>query len=239
MVFSAVLLALASLGVAALRLSRFGRRLIALCDSEAAYATLGGSPLFARVLVFGLSAGIAGVGGVLYGMQLQSVTAEQFTFVAGLPIFLIAVIGGLGSVGGGLFTGIAYLGPIHLVSGSALAGNLVHLLPALAGLGFARHPEGIVPGLRRGWEPLARSRAALSALLGGFALLWLLCVIDVIGNVLLLLGTAVLALALRAWARSREKPAVEQDVPIEWRGVRRPWRREDEEVLARGIAGGR
>ncbi len=38
-------------------------------------------------------------------MQLQSVTADQFNFVAGLPIFLIAVIGGLGSVGAGLFTG--------------------------------------------------------------------------------------------------------------------------------------
>lgn len=240
MVFAAVCLALGSLGVAALRLSRFGRRLIALRDSEAAYATLGGSLLFARVLVFALSAGIAGVGGVLYGMQLQSVTAEQFNFVAGLPVFLIAVIGGLGAVGNGLFTGTAYLGPVHLLNAVApWTHNIVQLLPALAGLGFARHPEGIVPGLRRGWEPLGRDRTALAALLGGFAVLWLLRIGDVVGNAVLLLGTAVLALALRTWARSKETAAVvAPEVPVEWWGVRRPWRAEDEEVLARGIARG-
>ena len=49
MVFAAVWLALATLAVAALRRSRFGRRLIALRDSEAAYAPLGGSLLVAWV----------------------------------------------------------------------------------------------------------------------------------------------------------------------------------------------
>ena len=57
MVLAALFLALASVGVAALRRGRFGRRLIALRDSEAAYATLGGSLLLARVAVFALAAG--------------------------------------------------------------------------------------------------------------------------------------------------------------------------------------
>ncbi|WNM31800.1 hypothetical protein RKE30_15990 [Streptomyces sp. Li-HN-5-11] len=48
LVLSAVCLALASVGVAALRRGRFGRRLIALRDSEAAYATLGGRLLVTR-----------------------------------------------------------------------------------------------------------------------------------------------------------------------------------------------
>ena len=106
MVLAAVFLALVSAGVAALRRSRFGRRLIALRDSEAAYATLGGSLLLARVAVFALAAAIAGLGGALYAMQQQSVTADQFSLVAGLPIFLVAVVGGLASVGDGLFTGV-------------------------------------------------------------------------------------------------------------------------------------
>ncbi|RAY17083.1 ABC transporter permease [Actinomadura craniellae] len=239
MVFAAVCLALASLGVAALRLSRFGRRLIALRDSEAAYATLGGSLLVARVLVFALGAGIAGLGGVLYGMQLQSVTAEQFNFVAGLPLFLVAVIGGLGTVGVGLFTGTAYIGPMHLLNSMApWAHNIVNLLPALAGLGFARHPEGVAPGMRHGWEPLARNRVAVLALVGGLAVAWLLRLGDLINGWTFFLGALVLALALRTYAQSREAGAVVTDIPVEWWGVRRPWRAEDREVLSRGIAAG-
>jgi branched-chain amino acid transport system permease protein len=188
MVLSAVFLGACSLGVAALRRGRFGRRLIALRDSEAAYATLGGSLLLARVAVFALAAGIAGLGGALYAMQRQSVTADQFSLVAGLPIFLVAVVGGLASVGNGLFTGATIGGTFTaLVEVAPWASNLAALLPALAGIGLGRNPDGVIPSMRRGF---AAHRKAESA-----------------------------------------------DVPVEWWGVRRDWRPEDEEVLVRGIAG--
>jgi branched-chain amino acid transport system permease protein len=150
MVASAVCLALAAAGVAALRRSRYGRRLIALRDSEAAYAMLGGNLLIAKVAVFALAAGIAGLGGALYAMQQQSVTATQFSMVAGLPIFLVAVVGGVASVGDGLFTGTAYVGALNLLIAVApWSQNLVALLPALAGVSLGRNPEGLVPALRR------------------------------------------------------------------------------------------
>ena len=60
--FAAICLALATIGVAALRRGRLGRQLIALRDSEAAYATLGGSLLMMKTVVFAISAGIAGLG---------------------------------------------------------------------------------------------------------------------------------------------------------------------------------
>jgi branched-chain amino acid transport system permease protein len=159
-VLAAVCLALASLGVAALRRGRLGRRLIALRDSEPAYATSGGSLVAGRVLVFALAAGIAGFGGAVYGMQLQTVTADRFTFVGGLPLFLVAVIGGLGSVGNGLFTGAALVGPLGLLSSiGPRAQQLAALLPALAGLGLGRSPQGVVPMLRAEWGlRLARLR---------------------------------------------------------------------------------
>ncbi|TDV55955.1 ABC transporter permease subunit [Actinophytocola oryzae] len=189
-VFAAVVLALASLGVAWLRRSRSGRRLIALRDSEAAYATLGGSLLRARVAVFGLSAGIAGLGGALYGMQQRAITAEQFSFVAGLPLFLIAVVGGLGLVGTGLFTGAAYVVPAKaLVVVAPWAQTAVALLPSLAGIALGRHADGVVAWSRR---------ASASA------------------------------------ARARTRP---EEVPVEWRGVRRPWRPGDGEELDRAITG--
>jgi branched-chain amino acid transport system permease protein len=239
LVFAAVCLALVSVGVAALRRGRFGRRLIALRDSEAAYATLGGNLLSAKVLVFALSAGIAGLGGALYGMQQQSVTADQFSFVSGLPIFLVAVIGGLAAVGNGLFTGIAFVAPtgalIGLVSWSQ---NLVACLPGLAGIGLGRSPDGIVPRLRRGWQPLAGHRIALAALWCALVVAWALRLADVITGWEFFGVSLVVGLVARTFATARAATRDEPDVPVEWWGLRRDWRAEDEEVLDRAITGG-
>ncbi|KOU58903.1 ABC transporter permease [Streptomyces sp. MMG1533] len=238
MVLAATCLGLASLGVAWLRRSGFGRRLIALRDSEAAYATLGGNLLVAKVLVFALAAGIAGLGGALYGMQQRSITAEQFNLIAGLPIFLVAVIGGLGAVGGGLFAGTAFVGPNILLGLASWTQNVISVLPALAGMGLGHSPEGIIARFRRAWEPLGRDRIALPALLATLALGWVLRLSDVINGWTFLLGSLVLAYALRGCAAVRRAPKTPPDVPVEWWGVRRPWSAQDGEVLARGIAGG-
>ncbi|MFF4113148.1 ABC transporter permease [Streptomyces sp. NPDC001714] len=236
-VLAAVCLGLASLSVARLRRSGFGRRLIALRDSEAAYATLGGNLLVTKVAVFALSSGIAGLGGALYGMQQRAVTAEQFNLVAGLPIFLVAVIGGLGAVGDGLFAGTAYLGPNALTGVASWTQNIVTVLPALAGMGLGHSPEGIVARFRRHWEPLGRDLAALPVLLGALALGWVLRLTGAINGWTFLVGSLAAGVALRSWAAARQAPETEADVPVEWWGVRRPWRPEDGEVLTRATAG--
>ncbi|MEH0580590.1 MULTISPECIES: ABC transporter permease [Streptomyces] len=231
LLLSAVCLALTSLGVAALRRGRYGRRLIALRDSEAAYATLGGRLLAAKTAVFALSAGIAGLGGALYGMQLQTVTAEQFNLVAGLPVFLIAVIGGLGAVGTGLFTGLAVVLPAQLTHGlGSWTQDVTSLLVALAGMGLAQNPGGVLARMRAEWEPLARDRRLLSALLGVLGVCWLLAALDSANGWLLITAAAGAALLLRTRAAAGRAPA---DVPPEWWGLRRPWRPEDGEVLSR------
>jgi len=237
MVLAAVCLGLLSLGVAALRRGRFGRRLIALHDSEAAYATLGGSLLAARVAVFALAAGMAGLGGALYAMQQQSVTAGQFSVVAGLPIFLIAVVGGLASVGDGLFTGITVGGSFAaLVEVAPWAGNLAAILPALAGIGLGSNPDGVVPRLRRDAAPVGRNRIAAAALVGGLTLAWVLELAHVINGWVFFGAALLMVLAVRGYAA--RQAARQPEIPVEWWGVRREWRPEDEEVLARGIAGG-
>jgi branched-chain amino acid transport system permease protein len=239
MVLAAVCLALASVGVAVLRRGRFGRRLIALRDSEAAYATLGGSLLLARVAVFALAAGIAGLGGALYAMQQQSVTAEQFSFVAGLPLFLVAVVGGLAWVGDGMFTGTVLGGSFAaLVEVAPWAANFAALLPALAGIGLGRNPDGLIPALRRYSQPVAGNRVAMTALLGGVTLAWVLRLAHVINGWVFVAVTLAVVLAVRGYVALRQPAGREPEVPVEWWGVRRDWRPEDEEVLARGVAGG-
>jgi branched-chain amino acid transport system permease protein len=66
-IFLAVVFALLSIGLLALRRGPFGRVLIAMKDSEAACATLGLSLTMTKLVVFTLSAAIAGMAGALFG----------------------------------------------------------------------------------------------------------------------------------------------------------------------------
>jgi branched-chain amino acid transport system permease protein len=242
MIVAAVFLAVASFGVALLRRGRFGRRLIALRDSEAAYAMLGGNLLLAKVAVFALSAGIAGLGGALYAMQQQSITAVQFSFQAGLPIFLLAVVSGLASVGSGLSAGALLIAPINmLIAVAPRLQNFTALLPGLAGIGLGRNPDGVVPYFRRDWAPVLRHRIALTAALAASAALWVLRLAGAVNGWVLFWGVAAVAVALRIYVATRPQPSAEPEpatVPPEWLGLRRPWRAEDEEVLDRAVARG-
>ncbi|MEU9242707.1 ABC transporter permease [Streptomyces sp. NPDC048385] len=237
LLFAAICLALATLGIAALRRTGFGRRLIAMRDSEAAYATLGGRLLAAKAAVFALSAGIAGLGGALYGMQLQTVTAEQFNLVAGLPLFLIAVIGGLGSVGTGLFAGIAFVVPAQLLEGFGSWGqDTSALLVALTGLALAQNPSGVLARMRTDWAPLAADRPARLLLGAVLAVCWLCAGLGLADGWIVLAVSLTAAVLLRSWSARRQQQDPHLDVPLEWRGIKRPWRLDDGEVLRRATA---
>ncbi|WP_207843852.1 branched-chain amino acid ABC transporter permease [Williamsia soli] len=258
-VFSAILLALATLAVALLRRSRFGRRLIAQRDSEAAYATLGGNLLLAKVAVFALGAGIAGLGGALYGMQLQSVTAEQFNFVAGLPLFLIAVIAGLGSLGAGFFTGFMLAGPfVAVVAIWPSSADLVAVIPGLAGVAFAGGilSSGAISQMRKEWDPMFADRAALAAFVAWFVGFWILRLTDVIDGWIFFGAIVVGLMAVRFLVSYRARrhsdsedigvpvpgssatddEISDSDIPVEWWGIKRPYRAQDEEVLDHAVA---
>lgn len=240
--FAAVCLALAGFGVALLRRSRFGRRLIALRDSEAAYATLGGNLLAARVLVFALGAAIAGLGGALYGMQVQAVAPEQFNLVAGLPIFLIVTIAGLGAVGAGMFTGLVFAGPLNVIPvlWPGLL-NLSQVLPALGGILFGGGVlrDGAIAPMRREWFPMLRDRLVAPALIAVVLGLWGLRLIGTIDGWEFTGGVVLALIAARIGHGARTRPAPDPSVvPVEWWGVTRPWRSEDEEVLNRAVTTG-
>jgi branched-chain amino acid transport system permease protein len=65
---------------------------------------------------------------------------------------------------------------------------------------------------------------------------WVLRLTDVINGWVFVIAAAVLAVGLQIWVAGRSKPGL--DVPVEWWGVRRPYRAGDEEVLLHGLAGG-
>ncbi len=154
----AVLFGLAGLGVVRLRTSAFGRRLVALGDSEAACATLGVNQTVTKFQVWVLSAAIAGFSGALFAAVLGSASTQDFQMLAGLPYLLLVVVGGVAVVSGALlgglllqsFTWYTELFPSVIVSvfgwfSFNLFNFLMALGPGLAGIGVGRQPSGIIP----------------------------------------------------------------------------------------------
>jgi ABC-type branched-subunit amino acid transport system permease subunit len=156
------------LGVVALRRSAYGRRLIALRDSPAAAATLGVNLFGAKLAVFALSAAIAGLAGALNGAYLGSAATSDFTMLKGLPILLLAVVGGVSVVSGAVFGAFALQSFTWLVlwfpasSFPTLHNLLVYwqrIGPGLAGIGIGRSPDGTVVEVSARLADRERARA--------------------------------------------------------------------------------
>ena len=245
MVLMSIVLALLTLLVVWIRRSAFGRRLLAMRDSEAACATLGMRLVATKAAVFGISAAMAGLGGALYASQLQSIQAGNFDFITGLPVLLAAVIGGMAYAGTGMFSGITLEAGLPLLSkiGPFFA-NFAGLLPGLAGIGLGRNPNGAISDLRDAFGGAWRDKRIFAAVVGGEIVIWLLRVADVYKNwtyVILagvwglawLLGVA--AVDRLAQQRAARKPDA-HTVPLEWVGIAEPWHEGDGDELERRLA---
>ena len=81
-----------------LRRTRTARLLIAMRDNERMAQAYGINLVRTRLLAFALSGGMAGFAGVLYVAQQGSVSADSYGANLSLSMFLLAVLGGLGSV---------------------------------------------------------------------------------------------------------------------------------------------
>jgi branched-chain amino acid transport system permease protein len=148
--------------VVALRRRPFGRRLIAMRSSSAGCVTMGVDLRLAKLGVFALSASIAGLGGALYGAQLRSVSPITFQFLQGLPIVLLAVVGGIASAGGALIGALSYA-LVFLILPTVVPGarDVLLLTPGLAGITLGRAPDGLVFYVTSAWKRL-RGRNAPS-----------------------------------------------------------------------------
>lgn len=140
----AVAFVLTAMVVLAIRRGKYGRILLASRDSQAACATLGFSTTTVRVLVFGVSAGLAGVAGVLYTGMRVSVGSEDFTFFKSLPLLLFAAVAGLTSVSGALVGGLFY-GTLPIIADRYPSQAPLAYVVLLGGiLALGGNPNGLV-----------------------------------------------------------------------------------------------
>jgi branched-chain amino acid transport system permease protein len=192
-----VLFAVLGVVLVALRNSGYGRRLTAMKDSPAASAMLGQNLVGLKLGVFVISAGIAGLGGILMSSALGSVSGESFTIVISLSLLMLTVVAGIGYVSGAFFGGVmAGVGfSIIMVSFNNLAkaqpdleglylllGNIAAVSPALIGIGVGHNPSGSVHQVVEGYRKL---RDAKPVLVGGAAVVavaYLLALTGVLDN---------------------------------------------------------
>ena len=140
----AVTFVLTAMVVLAIRRGKYGRFLLASRDSQAACATLGFSTTTVRVLVFAVSAGLAGVAGVLYTGMRVSVGSDDFTYFKSLPILLFAAVAGLTSVSGALLGGLFY-GTLPIIADRWPSQAPLAYIVLLGGiLALGGNPNGLV-----------------------------------------------------------------------------------------------
>ena len=139
--FSVVMTGLMVYLAVRLRRSRTGRILIAMRDNERMAQAYGVHLVRARLMAFAISGGMAGFAGVLYAAQQRSITAGSYGPDLSVAMFLMAVLGGLGSVyavlAGAVYFGIAssiFSGQVGQLLTSGL-GVLIVMLFFPAGLG--------------------------------------------------------------------------------------------------------
>jgi branched-chain amino acid transport system permease protein len=156
LVFLALTIALAR----ALRRNRSGRVLIAARDNGRLVQAFGVNLAATRMAAFAASGFIAGLAGALLAYQNEGFEPGGFTPEKSLTLFVMAVIGGVGSIAG------AVLGAVYVVGLPLLPGlrdiDLVDLLTSGVGLLFLLMflPGGLIEGVYRIRDDLLRRVAA-------------------------------------------------------------------------------
>ncbi len=179
LILAASAFALLGLGVVALRRSRIGRQLIALKDSPAAAATLGMSLTRAKLVAFAVSAGIAACAGALAG---DKVSPQQYDFMQSLPLVLLTVVGGVGTVGGALFGGFLLGGNSVLAGIVPTVKNLTKVGPGVIGVTLGRNPNGAASQTADNFRTLQRRWNLLAITGAGAVGIWALNAVGAISR---------------------------------------------------------
>jgi ABC-type branched-subunit amino acid transport system permease subunit len=144
-----------------------GRALSAVHASPLGAASSGVAVRRMTVLLFMMSASIAGLGGAFYAMAYGNELPTDFNWFYGPTFLIIVVTVGVTTVEGAIVAGIGfalfnqavtYL-PARLGSSSNGTATITIIVLSLGAFTYVRHPEGIVEFVKRkGAEVILRAR---------------------------------------------------------------------------------
>jgi sulfate-transporting ATPase len=160
-----VALALALLIACNIRRGRAGRRLIAVRSNERAAASLGLSVANAKLFAFAVSAGVAGLAGVLIAFRNTYVQYNQFDVFSSVNVVIGTVLGGVGYLYGALIGGFGTSGGLtsRIVNVFTQNGNVGLYVSLVLGLMLVvtliANPDGIASFVARGGKLSAVPKA--------------------------------------------------------------------------------
>lgn len=133
--FCLVVVTAVGLGVVALRRHTLGQRMLAVRANERAAASLGINVPATKTIGFVISAGIAGIAGVLYAYNFGSVTYTRFDAMTAVAFLAFAYLGGITTVTGAIVGGILVtqgIGFLSMREWFGLSDNYTLLVAGLA-----------------------------------------------------------------------------------------------------------
>lgn len=155
-----VLTAVCAAALSALRNSPSGRAMLAVRSAPEAAMASGVSVLRTKLLLFTVSAGLAGFGGVLLASYNTRITATDFTAMTGLVWLAVVVAAGVRRPQYAVVAGLVFaVAPRVLSEWATQSAHLPVILFGLAGLALANDPDGYCAAVP---VRLARRRAAAS-----------------------------------------------------------------------------
>jgi len=150
-VFALIILTGACAAVCNLRRSSTGLRMLAVRANERAAAAAGISVATTKLMAFGISAGLAGLAGVMLGYSQTTLSFESFDVLVSLAFFATAYLGGIATVSGAVVGGLLTANGLvfYFLDQEFQFGKYVLLI---SGLGLiltaVLNPEGIAGGFR-------------------------------------------------------------------------------------------
>ncbi|MFE6813936.1 ATP-binding cassette domain-containing protein [Streptomyces sp. NPDC057677] len=153
-----------------LRASRWGRAMLAVRSAPEAAAASGVSVVRTKLLLFTVSAGLAGFGGVLYASYNTRITATDFTAMTGLVWLAVVVAAGVRRPQFAVVAGLVFAVVPHLMATYVTeSAHLPVILFGLAGLALANDPDGYCAALpsRRAARRAAKRGAAAGGTVSG------------------------------------------------------------------------
>ena len=156
-----VILALCQIGVAALVRSPFGRALTAIRASELLAASFGVALVRTKLIGLVLSAGIAGMAGILYVLQVRFFVPADAGFTVGFYAVMYVAVGGMGTIWGPVVGAIVLrVAPEYLRTFDELRMLILGIVLILM-IKFA--PRGLVGMASAAWRRVRRRDVTATA----------------------------------------------------------------------------
>jgi branched-subunit amino acid ABC-type transport system permease component len=155
--YFALLVAVAALALVGLvARSRMGRALVAAGDSPTGVESIGIDVQRARIIVFCLSTGLAGIAGGIILLQFETITSTSYTFLTSL-VWVVAVVAAGPSSASGLVLGVVLFTVLPSLTSSGQVAQWLEVGFGLGAIVLAQESNGF-DGLVRRLAGRARDR---------------------------------------------------------------------------------